>query len=279
MHPTRRIASLEVPERVTPGGQMKITLLCENEVCAMHWKAEWGFSAWIEHDGAQILFDMGFSDVWRHNADRAGIDLNAVDAIAFSHIHRDHTRGVLHHGFDGPKKVVLHPRVMEPPPDIPEDASARTDYLQIQQVLRDDFNLVETTCAYEMTPGAFFLGEIPRVTGFEAGHYKGDPMPDDTALAFRTDKGCVVVAGCSHAGICNICEAAMSVTGQALHAVIGGFHLLHDENPPIDQTIDWFRKAQVPVLLPMHCVEFDILARFHTELGTEKLGAGSVIEL
>ncbi|MEM1298608.1 MAG: MBL fold metallo-hydrolase [Pseudomonadota bacterium] len=258
---------------------MKITLLCENEVCAMHWKAEWGFSAWIEHDGARILFDMGLSDVWRFNADRAGIDLDTVDVIAFSHIHRDHTRGVMHHGFTGRKPVVLHPRVMEPAPEIPEDSTAAADYLEIQRILRDDFEVRESKGVHEMTPGAFFLGEIRRVTPFEAGHYKGDPMPDDTALAFRTEKGAVVVAGCSHAGICNICEAAKAATGQPLHAVIGGFHLLHDENPPVDETIAWFRAENVPLLLPMHCVEFDILARFHAELGTEKLGAGDVIEI
>lgn len=258
---------------------MKITLLCENEVSAMHWKAEWGFSAWIEHGQARVLFDTGFSDVWRHNAELAGIDLDTADAVAFSHIHRDHTRGVLHHGFRNRKRVVLHPRVMAPAPEIPEDGTAADDYRQIQTILRRDFHVIESKGPLEIAPDCFFLGEIPRVTPFEAGHYKGDPMPDDTALAFRTPRGAVVVAGCSHAGICNISEAAKAVTGQALHAVIGGFHLLHDETPPVDETIAWFRREAVEVLLPMHCVEFDILARFHRELGTKKLAAGSVIEI
>ena len=264
---------------VVGGAAMKITLLCENEASAMHWRAEWGFSAWIEYEGTRVLFDMGFSDVWQHNAAHAGIDLETADVVAFSHIHRDHTRGVLSHGFRGRKKAVLHPRVMEPPPDIPEDGSAYADYLEIQKVLRRDFDLFESAGVHEIAPGVFFLGHIPRVTAFERGAYKDDPMPDDTALAFRTEKGVVVVSGCSHAGICNICEAAKAVTGQGLRAVIGGFHLLHDEDPPVDETIDYFRAEAPELLLPMHCVEFDILARFHTELGTAKLGAGDVIEL
>lgn len=258
---------------------MKIHLLCENEASAMHWKAEWGFSAWIEYGDVRVLFDMGFSDVWRHNAEHAGLDLDTVDVIAFSHIHRDHTRGVLYHGFSGRKKVVLHPRVMAPAPQVLEDGSADADYLEIQRVLRHDFEVIESAEPFEMAPGAFFLGHIPRIIPFESGAYKDDPMPDDTALAFRTEKGAVVVSGCSHAGICNIAEAAKTVTGQDLHAVIGGFHLLHAEEPPVDETIDWFRREAVEVLLPMHCVEFDILARFHAELGTQKLGAGSVIKL
>ena len=245
----------------------------------MPWKAEWGFSAWIEHRGVRILFDTGFSDVWRFNADHAGLDLDTVDWIALSHIHRDHTRGLLHHGFGARKRLILHPRVLEPAPEIDGDPGAAEDYLAIQETLRTDFELTRARDPLEFAPGAWFLGEIPRVTPFERGAFFDDPMPDDTALAFATEKGVAVVSGCSHAGICNICEAAKSVSGRRLSAVIGGFHLLHDEDPPIEATIDWFRAEAPDVLLPMHCVEFDILARFHAELGTAKLGAGDRIEI
>lgn len=258
---------------------MQIRLLCENEASAMYWRAEWGFSALIDYQHHSILFDTGFSDVWRHNADHAGIDLDIVDVIAFSHIHRDHTRGILNHQFTDRKRVVLHPRVLAPAPEIEGDGQAASDYRAIQVTLNRDFEVVETTSPTELFPGAWFLGEIPRVVEFERGAFFDDPMPDDTALAFETEKGVVVVSGCAHAGICNTCEAAKAVTKQPLHAVIGGFHLLHDEDPPVDETIDYFRREKPPLLLPMHCIEFDILARFHNELGTKKLGAGELIEL
>ncbi|MEM7188977.1 MAG: MBL fold metallo-hydrolase [Pseudomonadota bacterium] len=258
---------------------MRITLLCENTASAMPWKAEWGFSAWIEYGETRVLFDTGFSDVWRFNADHAGIDLQTADWLALSHIHRDHTRGLLSHGFTGQKQMLLHPRVLQPAPEIEGDDTAEADYLAIQDTISREFNVTETHIPKQVTPGAWFLGEIPRVTDFEKGAFFDDPMPDDTALAFETTEGVVVIAGCAHAGICNICEAAKAVTGQNLRAVIGGFHLLHDEVPPVDETIEWFRKEAPELLLPMHCIEFDILARFHAELGTAKLGAGDVIEL
>ena len=50
-------------------------------------------------------------------------------------------------------------------------------------------------------------------------------------------------------------------------------------NPPVEQTIDYFRNEAPEVLLPKHCVEFDILTKFHLELGTRKCAAGDVIEL
>lgn len=257
---------------------MKITLLCENGVCGMRWRAEWGFSAFIEFQGTNILFDTGYSDVYRFNADLAGIDLETADFLALSHIHRDHTRGLLHHRFEAKKPVLCHPRVLADAPDM-DDEAENADYARIQEILRTEFEPRALTTATEFVPGAYFLGEIPRTNGFERGAYFDDPMPDDTALAFRSDKGAIVVAGCSHAGICNICDHAKHVTGQDLYAVIGGFHLLHDEEPPVEETIAYFRRQNPEILLPMHCVEFDILARFHAELGTVKYAAGDVIDL
>jgi len=257
---------------------MKITLLCENEVCGMHWLAEWGFSAFIEFQGKRILFDTGFSDVYRHNAKRAGIDLETVDFIALSHFHDDHTGGLRHHGFKSRKKIIMHPRVLQTLQN-PESGKSSAIYQDVYAKLMADFEVVEASGAAEFTKDAFFLGQIPRRNEFEPGDFMGDAMEDDTALAFRTDKGAVVIAGCSHAGICNICDYAKEVTGQPLYAVIGGFHLLAGDNPPISETIAYF-KAQAPeVLLPMHCVDFPALVAFHNEFGSRKYAAGDVIKL
>ena len=257
---------------------MKITLLCENQVCHMDWLAEWGFAAFIEYQDKTILFDTGFSDVYWRNADKAKIDLEQVDFIALSHFHRDHTRGLLFNRFQQKKKVVLHPRILTARLN---DSGETIDkeYAQIQAKLKGNFDLLLSDKTFQFCEGAFFLGEIPRITEFEAGEYEGDSMPDDTALAFQTDKGAVVVSGCSHAGICNICEYAKEVTSQNLYAVLGGFHLLEEENPPVDQTIDYFKQEQPAVLAPMHCVEFEYMTKFHNEFGITKYSAGSVIEL
>ena len=257
---------------------MKIVLLCENEACAMHWLAEWGFSAYIEHNGVKVLFDTGFSDVYIHNAAYADIDLNAVDYVALSHFHRDHTRGLLHHPFKDKKKIILHPRILTAVLKT-DDKKIHADFDAIHKVLANDFDVIASTGAKEFAPGAFFLGEIPRSNSFEPGAFEDDPMPDDTALAFATEKGAVVVSGCSHAGICNISEYAKQVTGQSLYAVIGGFHLLAEEDPPVDETINYFKQENPEILLPMHCVDFPALVQFHNAFGSAKYSAGDVIEL
>ena len=257
---------------------MKIRLLTENLASDMVWLAEWGFSAWIEYAGKNILFDTGYSDVYRKNAAHAGIDLEEADFLALSHFHRDHTRGLLYHPFESKKKLLLHPRVLTARYKS-DDEQLHADYADIRTTLTDDFELIQTTDPVEFVEGAFFLGEIPRANSFEKGCFFEDPMEDDTALAFKTDKGVVVVSGCSHAGICKICEYAKAVTGQPLYAVVGGFHLMHDEDPPVQETIDYFRAEAPGHLMPVHCIDFDIQAAFQTALGYNRPGAGSLIEL
>lgn len=260
---------------------MEIRILCENLATGMVWQAKWGFSALIGYGDQTILFDTGFSDIWQRNAAIAEIDLDTVNMIALSHFHRDHTRGLLHHQVTDRKRLILHPRILTAVLDT-DDKTIHADYARIHQVLSDDFDIQTETTATQMMPGAWFLGEIPRVTPFERGAFFDDPMPDDTALAFEIPTGVVIVSGCAHAGICNICnicEHAMAVTGLPLRAVIGGFHLMAAEDPPIEATIDYFRRMAPELLLPMHCVEFEYMAAFHAALGTPHVGAGEVIPL
>lgn len=257
---------------------MEIRLLCENLASNMVWQAEWGFSALITHNGGQVLFDTGFSDVWQRNAAHAGVDLGDIDVIALSHFHRDHTRGLLAHRFRQRKPLVAHPRVMTAVLKS-KDPQVLADYAAIQKVMREDFDVQTSAAPLEIVPGGWFLGEVPRRTSFEKGTFFDDPMEDDTALAFVTGKGVVVVSGCSHAGICNICEYAKEVTGQPLYAVIGGFHMMHAEAPPVDETIAYFKAEAPEVLLPMHCIDFDYMVRFRNALGVDRKGSGDVIKL
>src|SRR5690606_14289462 len=102
-----------------------------------------------------------------------------------------------------------------------------------QQEIDKKFNLILSTQPYVVTPNIYFLGEIPRITDFEAQSTSfvdefGNPdfVPDDSALAIIEEDQLVIITGCSHAGVCNIIEYAKKVTGvNRIHSVIGGFHL------------------------------------------------------
>jgi len=114
---------------------------------------------------------------------------------------------------------------------------------------------------------------------FEKGEHKGDSMLDDSAIAIKTEKGLIVLTGCSHAGICNICEHARKVTGQNLYAVVGGFHLTQKNQATVRKTIEYFKSQKVEHIYPMHCVDFPTLVRFHSEFNSIKYATGDVIKL
>jgi 7,8-dihydropterin-6-yl-methyl-4-(beta-D-ribofuranosyl)aminobenzene 5'-phosphate synthase len=89
-------------------------------------------------------------------------------------------------------------------------------------------------------------GEVDRVTSFEKGFpthqawratgWDPDPLIlDDQALIVHVaGRGLVVLTGCGHAGVINICRYAQHLTGIGqLHAVIGGFHLTRPLFEPI----------------------------------------------
>ncbi len=245
---------------------MKINILTENQSSAIGYLAEWGLSLFIEYENSRILFDTGYSDVFLRNANKMNININEADYIILSHYHRDHTGGIRF--LSELKKIhfVAHPYV-------------------IKNVSNNVANLMNKnkvhnySVPFEFYPGAYFLGEIPRITKFEKGDYKGNPMKDDTALAFKTTKGCAVVTGCSHSGIANICEYAKEVTGQKLYSVTGGFHLFESDKRAVDGVIEYFKRENPDKLFPMHCIDMPTMSRLYQNFQFTKKSAGDIIEL
>ncbi|MBN2489804.1 MAG: MBL fold metallo-hydrolase, partial [Planctomycetes bacterium] len=98
---------------------------------------------------------------------------------------------------------------------------------------------------YEDTGGPFFL---------DAAGTRPDPIPDDLALWMRTDRGLVVVVGCSHAGLINTLDQARRVSGESrLHAVLGGFHLGGAAAERLERTAQALEALAVEQVVPCHC--------------------------
>ena len=74
---------------------MKLTVLSENAVLCPGLEGEFGLSVYLEEGDTRLLFDAGERDACLRNAEKLGIDLRRVTAVAFSHNHRDHCGGFL----------------------------------------------------------------------------------------------------------------------------------------------------------------------------------------
>jgi 7,8-dihydropterin-6-yl-methyl-4-(beta-D-ribofuranosyl)aminobenzene 5'-phosphate synthase len=249
---------------------MKISILCENSVghqMAKYCLAQWGLSLYVQTEGVNILFDTGHTEVYKHNAKQLKIDLNKTHFIVLSHYHWDHTGGLRFYNLKSKKKIILHPQILD---KLPLDESKN---------IKNHFKVITSSKPFELSKNIYYLGEIPRKTSFEKGGYNDDPMLDDSAMAIKTTKGAVVITGCSHSGICNICEYAKKITGQKLYAVIGGFHLFDNDKEAIKATINYFSNERSKYLFPMHCVTLPALAEFYRNFGCKKYSSGDIIQL
>jgi 7,8-dihydropterin-6-yl-methyl-4-(beta-D-ribofuranosyl)aminobenzene 5'-phosphate synthase len=239
--------------------------------------AEHGFSVLVtvskngrEH---RILFDAGVSpDGVTENMRRLDVDVSSIETIVCSHGHFDHTTGL-----DGMIRrlgtvnlpVLIHPhfwrrrRVTIPgrdPLEIPTTSR--------RALIDAGFDVIEEGHpSFLFDRSVLVTGEVPRTTGYEpgfppqqawiTGRWEPDPLVlDDQALIVDIrGKGLLVITGCGHAGIVNICRYAQRLTKQRpLYAVMGGFHLNGPLfEPLIPRVLDDLEALAPAVIVPAHC--------------------------
>lgn len=259
---------------------MKLTVLTEN-VAGGPYLAEHGLSYLIEHNGHKLLFDTGHSDVFLHNAELLGIDIQKeVDTVVLSHGHWDHGDGLQ---YLQDKTLYAHPLIFM------QRYRLNKTYLGLKMSKSEAmkrFDLQTSIVPVEVKPDVFFLGEVPRLNDFEAkktpflnASDKPDFIPDDSALAIKDGNELIVVTGCSHAGVCNIVDYAIKVTGlHKVKAVIGGFHLKKDDEVTA-KSVAYLKEIGVQQVYPSHCTELEALTVFIREFGIKQLKTGMTIEL
>ena len=92
-------------------------------------------------------------------------------------------------------------------------------------------------------------------TPFKFENGEDDFVLDDSALVINSEKGLIVIPGCSHSGICNIISYAKKVTGvDNVYAVIGGLHLMNLDNATY-KAIDFLKKENISIFYPIHCTK------------------------
>jgi len=239
--------------------------------------AEPGFSAHIEVTKGgrthRLLFDAGVTPTGcRENMARLDLSPRELEAIVCSHGHFDHTTGLsglLDVLGSGNMPIVIHPefwsrrRIAIPGREALEFPSTS------RRALEDGgFTIIENRQpSFLFERSVLVTGEVDRTTTFEQGFaihqayrngsWEPDPLIlDDQAIIMSVaDKGLVVLTGCGHAGVVNICRYARRLTGiDRLYLVMGGFHLNGPLfEPIIGETCEALADLSPEVLVPTHC--------------------------
>lgn len=268
---------------------LNITILTDNNtITDKYFLGEPGLSVLIEANKKYILFDTGYSDVFLQNAQKLDKNLKSLDYIVLSHGHNDHTGGLkylldIYKYSNNKPQIICCPDVFMPRYDKEGEFGSPVSCYQVESV----FNIEYTQIPYFITENIVFLGKIPRVNDFETqkpiGFLKDSDLPDyvsdDSAIAIKTTDGIIIVTGCSHSGIVNICEYAKSVCqNDRICSIIGGLHLKDSDTQQMDKTIDYIKKLGLKSLYAIHCSGFQAQCMLNTVSNLQEAGSGLEIK-
>ncbi len=261
--------------------EVNITILVENTTPAAPLVGEYGFSALLTVDDRKILFDTGSSDAIFKNSNYLGAGLDKVDAIVISHGHFDHTGAVVPFLEKyGKKQFYAHSNIFAKR----FAPAGNNQYRDISCVFSKE-EMVDagaeinfTDNFYEIFPGVYATGEIPRMTDYEDvggkfvvevnGSLQEDKIPDDMALVINHPDGLIIISGCAHSGIINTIKYAVEKTGRSeILAFVGGTHLIRASEERLQKTIAALELYNVQKCIVSHCTGFYAAAKLYNALG------------
>lgn len=247
---------------------------------------EWGFSALVVADGHRMLIDTGaYPDTVLRNCRELKVDLSNVPDVILTHNHTDHTGGFLtlrnEYAKANPGALarahvasgIFFPRLRKDGNEVSRMAGIKREYEATGATV------IEYSEPKELFPGVWLTG--PVVRRYPERNWSGngrlrtpdgktveDNIPEDQSLIIDTEKGLVVITGCGHAGIINICDYARNrVRNAPIYAVLGGIHLYEAS----DETLAWtgakLKEFGLQNLLGAHCTGIEAVYRLRASTG------------
>jgi len=210
---------------------MKITIIYDNTAFREDLKTDWGFSCLVEEENThKILFDTGANGkILLNNMEKLGIDSLSIEEIFISHLHSDHTGGL-------DEFLKANPKI-------------KRIYVPSSLRLKNEVILKEPQKIHD---NVFSTGELEGI---------------EQSMGVETDKGIVLVVGCSHPEMSYILDVAKKFG--KIYAVIGGMHGFSE--------FELFKDLKL--ICPTHCTQHKAeLKKLYPQKYIEG-GAGRIIEI
>lgn len=277
--------------------ELKITTLIENnsdDKCQLLF--EHGLSLYIEAKGKKILFDTGESGNFIKNAKALNKSLNELDFCLISHGHYDHSGGfeklvsevdkfppfIVGEEFFKPKYKIIDAPGYKFNGNSFDERFISKNKITLRKVKEDMIYLTDHIIVfhhfsrhtgYEKRNSRFFIKEN--------SEYIPDNFDDEISLGIITEKGLVVIVGCSHVGIVNILKTISERVDIPIHAVIGGTHLIEANEVRMKKTINAFKEMKINLIAVSHCTGEEGIRLISQELKEQFLynNTGKIIEI
>ena len=260
----------------------KITTLIENTPGRnRELKCEHGLSFLIESDNNRLLLDTGKTGAFMENARILGKDLSSLDAVVLSHGHYDHAGGIeALAGVNSNFVLYTGKGFFEEKYGVDEKEER-----YIGAPFSPGF-LVEKNIEHrkaggdkeEIFPGIFMVTGFPRTHADEIipsrfmikrdGKFVKDLFDDEVVLVLGTEKGIVVLLGCSHPGVRNIIDHVRNLFDEPLRAVAGGTHLRGADEKRLEATVEYFRDLEMEYVGLSHCTGEKIYSHIDLSRGS-----------
>ena len=250
---------------------------------------DFGFSCITKYHGKTILFDAGSNaDIFKKNTNKLGIDLTKVDIVIVSHGHFDHLNGLDYLLMINPKVKIYFPFDIFWGAPVPFDATgqeptvkdslpiymqyfnggdtkftinqsgrfwkANIEFVKKSKEILSGLNIISTSSQYmgyfSCYPGKSFVeGQFDQ----KQDVCKNTNLPE-LSLSMKTDKGQILIVGCSHTGIETIVKETQQVTADKIELAYGGYHMIPFERTQNVQVVNTLKNdLKVHRVAPAHC--------------------------
>ena len=254
-------------------------------------KGEWGLSIFVEHNGKNILADVGASQLFADNLSKLGFDIASVDYATLSHAHYDHSNG-MERFFKDNKKAQFYLRQ-----GTQENCYAKKfifkKYIGIPKKILTKFpDRIEFVDGdFELFSGAYLIphkteglekiGERELMYQKMGRKFVPDNFSHEQSLVLDTARGLVIINCCSHGGAVNIInEVSKTFPDKKVYGLIGGFHLFNKSEAEIIEVSKKIRETGISYVCTGHCTKDRAYSIMKNELGDilEQLHVGLVME-
>jgi len=237
---------------------VKIKILFDKQAIHSNLNTGWGISFLV---GENTLFDTGEKGKWLiENMKRLKVDITKIENIVISHDHWDHTGGLW-------RLLELNNRA-----NLYITPGFSTEFKE--KAKKFGINIIECKKSCKINERIFTTGEFMTA-------YKGYALVEQS-LVIRENNKISVLTGCSHPGIVRILQKVKEdFENDNFHLVMGGFHLLNEEEIEIIEVVSQLEEFEIDRIGPTHCTGEEAEEIIKNKFGEKffEVKVGDVVEI